>query len=131
MRIFVIISLTLCLTTVSCSRGFVFKVFNNSGQDLVVVSCDGKLVPHMFPVGTGATVDVQFPTKLSIKHSSAEWKYDLPLLDKRYQYLRAGGLRVQDIQIEANGFIYLLLPNTKKVVQQFPPQPAGFPLMPK
>jgi hypothetical protein len=124
-------ALALCLMVVSCSRGFIFKAFNNSGQDLVIVSYDGKLVPHEFRVAVGESVDVQFPTKLTIKHSNGEWEYDLVRTDKRYHYTRTGGLRVQDIQIEADGAIYLLPPKTKQAGRQFPPQPDGFPIRPK
>jgi hypothetical protein len=124
-------ALLLCLTVVSCSRGFIFKAFNNSGQDLVIVSYDGKLVPHEFHVASAASVDVQFPTQLRIKHPNGEWKYDLARTDNRYHYTRAGGLRVQDIQIEADGAIYLLLPKTKQAAKQFPPQPDGYPIRPK
>ena len=131
MRVIFIALLALCVSVISCSRAFVFKVFNNSGQDLIILSYDGKLVPHEFPVAAGSTVDVQFPTKLSIIHSGNEWKYDLPRLDKTYEYTRASGVRVQDIQIETSGFIYLLLPKTKEAVHQFPAQPDGFPIMPK
>jgi hypothetical protein len=131
MKKILLLALALCVTVVSCSRGFIFKAINNSGQNLVIVSYDGKLVPHEFPVATGSSVDVQFPTQLSIKHSKGEWKYDLVRTDKRYYYTRSGGLRVQDIQIEADGAIYLLQPKTKQAVRQFPQQPDGFPIRPK
>jgi hypothetical protein len=131
MKRVLLLPLVLCLTVVSCSRGFVFKAFNNSGEDLVVISYNGKLVPHEFAVAAGASVDVPFPTRLSIKHPSGEWRYDLVWTDKRYHYTRAGGLRVQDVQIEADGAIYLLSPKSKQAVQQFPTQPNGYPIRPR
>jgi hypothetical protein len=123
--------LALCLMGMSCSRGFIFKALNNSGQDLVIVSYDGKLAPHEFPVAAGASVDVQFPTQLSIRHSKGEWKYTLVQAGDRYAYSRMGGLRVQDIQIQADGQIYLLQPKTRNAVKQFPPQPDGYPMCPR
>lgn len=126
-----ILALALCLTVASCSRGFIFKAFNNSGEDLIIISYDGKLVPHEFVVAAGASVDVQFPTILTIKHPKGEWKYDLVRTDNRYHYTRAGGLRVQDIQIEADGSIYLILPNQKYSGKCFNHQPDGYPIRPK
>ncbi len=131
MKKILLLALALGLTVVSCSRGFVVKAFNNSGEDLVIVSYDGERVPHEFSVAARASVDVQFSNQLSINHTKGEWKYDLVRTDQRYHYNRAGGLRVQDIQIDTDGAIYLLLPKTKKTVKQFPPQPDGYPIRPK
>src|SRR5260221_4097870 len=127
------LSLAACLATAACSRGFIFKAFNNIGRDLIIVSYDGRLVPHEFSVAAGASVDVQFSTKLTIKRSNGEWEYDLARTGSSYHYTQAGGLGlcVQDIQIESDGTIYLLSPKTKQAVKQFPSQPVGFPLKPR
>ena len=126
-----LLTLALCLSVASCSRGLIFKAFNNSGEDLIIVSYDGKLVPHEFVVAAGATVDVQFPTVLIIKHPKGEWKYDLIRTDKRYHYTRACGLRVQDIQIESDGSIYIILPDQKYFGKHFNNQSYGYTIRPK
>jgi hypothetical protein len=119
------------LLLVSCSRGFVYKVFNNSGQDLTVVCYDSKDVPTEYHIKAGAFHDVHYPSKLVIKHDKGEWRYDRLQHTSAYEYSRTAGPRVQDVQVEADGVIYLLLPNTKQTVKQFPSQPDGYPLRPK
>jgi len=123
--------LTCSISLTSCTRGFVYKVFNNSGQDLVIISYDGEFTPKEYPIKSGAFADVSFPSKLVIRHPKGEWTYDLVPYKKSYEYARTGGPRVQDVQIESDGSIYLLLPRTKQAVHSFPSQFDGYPLRPK
>ena len=131
MRTISLLFFSLSLLVLSCSRGFVYKVFNNSGQDIVVMSYDSASVLKSIPLQNRQARDVPFPSKLIIRNASRDWKYTLPLYRSEYEYTRAAGFRVQDVQIEPNGSIYLLLPKTTAPVAQFPPQPPNFPLTPQ
>jgi hypothetical protein len=127
----------LVVALTSCSRGFVFCAINNSGKDLTIISYDTKLNPKEYALKSAGTVDVSMPTRLVIKYDSGDWQYaewdrQLSVNASIYKYERANGIRVQDIQIESNGEIYLLRDNRKRPpVKEFPLQPEGFPLKPK
>jgi hypothetical protein len=77
-------------------------------------------------------VVIGFPSSFTIKHQSDEWQYRTMPVYKRYKYEYAHHLiRMQDLQVEPGGDIYLLMPRSKNVVSQFPSQPLGFPLKPE
>ena len=117
----------------SCTQAFVFNIFNNTGNDIVVISYDTKMNSKSYPIKAGSTGEIVFPGKLVVKYQTSKWVYQFESLrmDERYKYdYVRHGRRVQDIQIEPEGVIYTLPRNNGHVVNNFP-QPSGFPLSPE
>lgn len=114
--------------------------YNNSGQDLSLVA--------MFP-GTNYTMTIQdgghvefYSPFIEVHHSAGIWHYERKpyagefgrRFGERhvafYQRLPGNQLSVR-LQIQPNGAIYVIPPNSTGAVTNFPPQPKGFPLVPK
>jgi hypothetical protein len=124
------VALICVLFYTSCTQGFVFRVFNNTGDDLVIVCYDFKMTPKEYPVKNGLHTKIPFTTKLIIKHSSDQWEYGTVPTNEQYKYFHYG-LRSQALQIEPGGNIYVLLPKIEHIVAELPSQPTGFPVSPK
>ena len=117
----------------SCTKAFVFNVFNNTGNDIVVIPYDTEMKSISYPIKAGSAGEIFFPSKLVVKHRTGEWVYQFKSLrmDERYKYdYVRHGRRVQDIQIEPEGIIYTLPKNSGHIVNNFS-QPLGFPLTPE
>ena len=125
-----------CLVAVAvllagCS-GSVLLIFNNTGQDLTVLSYDTKDHPVKYVIKSGASHKVASPTKLVVKSATNSWEYaDFPKLERRYRGGGGTSPRTFTLQIESDGGIYILDAGTKKCVTELTQQPNGFPVRPK
>lgn len=69
-----ILLIAAALMAVSCTRGFVYHLLNNTGHDIVVLSYDTVGSAKESPIASGARRDVRLPTKLVIKTESHDWR---------------------------------------------------------
>ena len=126
-----LLSLSLLLT--SCHPGYEVEVTNNSGQNLVVLSLDTELKATSYPVGSSQTVRVEVWYKLQVQHSGETWSYDMPPRPLPKSYAKRIGVNryLHRYQIEKDGSIYVLLPDSQGPVANHPSQPVGYPVRPK
>jgi hypothetical protein len=109
---------------------FVFRLFNNTSSDIVAFSYDSKMEPEQDSIRVGEAGNVRVPSKLIVRGSGFNWEYDSRLYNRDYVY----GWNMksfQNLQLESNGAIYVLLPGAEHTMTRLPPQPEGFPVMPK
>jgi hypothetical protein len=125
-----VLLVTYCAVVLSsCTQVFVFKLFNNTGSDIVVISYDNQMASKTYSVKVGESANIQYPTRLSIRSSNAQWQYkEIPYV-KTYVYVQ-NGWRFQNIQVENTGIIRILPPGVERAMVTPPPQPTGFPLLP-
>jgi hypothetical protein len=86
--------------------------------------------PEQYSIRVGEAGNVSVPSKLIIRNSDNKWEYDSLPYNNGYAY-RRHWWRFQNLQLETNGAVYILLPGVEHPVTQLPPQPEGFPVMPK
>jgi hypothetical protein len=100
-------------------------LLNNSGHPLAVNS-EGTIY-SVFP---GAIREIKYPGNTELlKVESApnsSWEYKVEYPDRAHMY----GNKFW-VQIESNGNIYVLPPNTQSSAKELLPQPHGFPWKPK
>ena len=118
----------------SCQRGIVYVMFNNTGQDITILSYDTKMEPKSYTVKHGTAVDVQTPFVLKVRIAGREWVYDDwkdVRVGKEFQYARPLGLIDERFQIESDGAIYVLPAAAERIASSFPQQPKGLPIRPR
>lgn len=118
------IGVGLAILVSSCSIRPKIFLYNNSGQALTILTEDGS-----YHVVGGAIVEILYPKSqtMQINVQETQWKYKLAYPPK--EYMTVGGHEMH-FQIEANGFIYVLLPQQQGPALDLSAQPKGFPLTP-
>jgi hypothetical protein len=128
-----VLSLLLCtFFLTSCTRTILLQIFNNTGEDLTVISYELK-GEKSYSIGKGQSARVQISNRLTVKTENKAWDFEVKPVPRTTSYMlseRFGPLVVK-LQIEQNGTIYLLAAETSGVTNSFPPQPPGFPLHPE
>jgi len=126
-----LLSLSLLLT--SCHPGTQLEVVNNAGQTLTVVSMDTELKETAYTVESNQTVRINVPYKLRVQRGGDIWNYDLPgtPLPQNFRKRVRGNWYLEKFQIEKDGAINVLLPDSQGPVTNPPSQPAGYPVRPK
>lgn len=113
----------------SCTQVFVFKLFNNTASDIVVISYDNEMATKTYLIKMGESANIQYPTRLSIRATNAQWEYNEIPYVKSYVYAQKGW-HFQNIQVENTGIVHILPPGVEHAMVTPPAQPAGFPLFP-
>jgi hypothetical protein len=119
------------------------EIYNNSGHDLTVV----KMLPgtnnwttNIFKMG--ASMRIYPPFYFDAHKNGAVWHYESKHFGRGFQrpvdgskiikfYKKTGNQILVKMQIEPDGMIYLLPPDTTGISTNFPTQPEGFPLRPQ
>jgi len=119
------------LMATSCHPGVVIALQNNSGQDLVVVGLNHNLEETKETVGKNRVITIGVFYELRVEHKNGEWNYDSKPISPEFQKKKNFNVSVIGLQIEKDGAIYVLSPGTKGPVSSLPPQPDGYPLVPR
>jgi hypothetical protein len=127
----VLLLLSLLLT--SCHPGTLVEIVNNAGQTLTVVSMDTELKETAYTLGIGQAVRINTPYKLRVQRSTQVWNYDLPPipLPQNYRKRVRANWYLEKYQVESDGSIHVLMPDSQTPVSRVPQQPSGFPMQPK
>ncbi|BFU89599.1 MAG: hypothetical protein NTAFB01_07860 [Nitrospira sp.] len=102
------------------------------GNDIKVVSKDSSGIVDQ-PLPCGALIRrcqrgyMPFRAGTVLK----KWTYEVVYPSQEYKKRWSSSRIEYRYQIEADGSIYLLKPDTEFPVHKLPPQPSGFPLVPK
>lgn len=124
----------LCSTLLtSCTRTLVLHIFNDTGKDITVTSYEADRKERHYSIGKGQAERVQISNRLTIALTGIAWDYDVKPVPKNTKYMASehlGPLLIK-LQVETNGTIYILSPDTQGPATAFPPQPPGYPLQPK
>jgi hypothetical protein len=117
----------------ACHPGFEVEIANNSGQELVVVSLDTELKATSYPVAHNQTVRVKVWYQLQVQYHGGKWEYFMPArpLPKEFQKQIGVNRYLERFQIEKDGAIYALLPDSDAPTKTLSSQPPGFPASPK
>jgi hypothetical protein len=118
------LAITMVLLMSGCSKIPYVVFFNNSGRALTINSEEWT-----YQVKAGAVIEIRYPgntqmLKIDSGPSNA-WRYKVEYPDKAHRW----GNKFY-VQIETDGTIYLLPPNTQILAKQLLPQPPGFPWRP-
>jgi hypothetical protein len=139
---FILLSL-ICMALALSGCVFVEKdeIYNNSERDLTVIAkYSTNSVPHL--VKKGETLEFYSPF-IEIRHSNDTWHYERKPFALEFHkragekplikfYKRTGGNQILvKLQIQPDGAIYLIPPDSNGPVTNFPEQPEGFPLRPQ
>jgi len=100
---------------------------------LTIVSLDTELKETAYLAGTDQTLRVKVPYKLRVQHKDGIWNYDLPSapLPKNFRKRVRGNWYLEKYQIEKDGAIHVLLPDSQGPTTDLPTQPAGYPVQPR
>lgn len=116
-------------------------VCNNTGQTLAFTVGHAETNWTTQVVSNGGVVEFHSPY-IEIGHAGGVWRYDRkPLALEFYKkpggqslarlYKNRGGSHILvKLQIEHDGAIYVVLPDSESPAKSFPVQPEGFPLKP-
>jgi hypothetical protein len=126
-------SLGLLVLTAGCYPGTVDEVVNHSGQRLIVISLDTALKQTPYVIEDGQTVRINVPFKLRVVGNGVTWNYDLPpyRLPDSFRKKTRGNWYLEKFQIEKDGSLNCLFPDSLGPVEDLPQQPAGYPVRPK
>jgi hypothetical protein len=125
-----------------CLIGETDELFNASGFDLTSISfgsTNGPVV-HALRRGESAIIGMQYSFELH--HGDQVWFYSGKPFVGEYRrapgekklmkfYKPFGHTLLVKMQVQPDGSIYLVNPDSAGAVQSFFPQPAGFPLEPR
>jgi hypothetical protein len=128
----VLVGLTILLLVSGCYPGTIVEVANNSGQTLIVISMDGELKETAYKVESNQTTRIKVPYKMRIKRGEETWNYDFPpyKLPNNFRKKVRGNWYLEKFQIEKDGTINCLFPESQGPVANLPSQPAGYPVRP-
>ena len=113
----------------ACQMPPLIVLFNNSGKDLTNYA-EGK----SYHVNKGSTVEIQYPgnkQEIGIKNETGVLENKVLYPPTTYMSSRVFTKYVINCQIEPDGLIYVLKPQTPMPAKDLPPQPLGFPLKPR
>lgn len=132
----VILVICFCLSLLtSCTRAIVFQIFNNSESVLEIVSYDSNQSEKHYTIGKNQFERVRFSNRLTIKHGTNVWDYEVKLVPKTTTYMKSEsfGPLVIKVQVENDGGVYVLHPESDvaATTANMPPQPTGYPMRPK
>jgi hypothetical protein len=122
--------LSLLLMT-SCHPGVIIDLFNNSRHELVVTTINQRSEETTCKVKQNRVVRIGIAAKVRVDSPSGSWHYEFVVAPEEFWRRHNSMVSVINVQIEKDGKIYVLSPDTREVVTNFPPQPSGFPLVPK
>jgi hypothetical protein len=104
-----------------CTKIPYIVLFNNSGHTLTIDS-EGET----YTVSPDAIVKIAYPGNTELLNIESvpniKWQYKVEYPDKTYM-----NGNTFNVQIEADGIIYVLPPNTQNFVKVLPTQPPNFP----
>jgi hypothetical protein len=128
-----LVSLTILLLVAGCYPGTLEEVVNHTGKTLTVISMDTELKETAYLVENNQTARINVPFKLRVKCDGETWDYDLPptRLPQNFRKKVRGNWYLEKFQIEKDGTINCLFPESQGPVANLPPQPAGYPVRPK
>ena len=123
--VFVCVSILLS----GCSVPTFLTIYNHSGASLTFYAAG-----RIYQMKNNAPITLKYPASEAIKISDGTrtWEYKIiyppgkfyhPIWRNSSEYEVFG-------QIEPGGSIYVVKPNETLPVQELPPQPAGFPIIP-
>ena len=116
----------------SCSMPITFRLFNNIGHTVTVVS--GRASPSEINVETLRsieTIGLDYP--FSIKSKNGRFTYNGESVELSHVHWKGWGpfgKRVLYVQLEPDGKLWVLSDETEHAVTKFIEQPKGFPLVP-
>ena len=124
---------SLCLSFVvallcSCSVPTFLIVYNNTQNDLSILS-DGK----WYSIKDKNYKEIPFPhgkLKLDVISSTNTWQYKIGFPPRNFEKTKWEISPKIYLQIESNGWVYILYPTNDFPEINFPPQPKGYPLKP-
>jgi hypothetical protein len=114
----------------SCTRGYVLEFYNNTGKDATIITTDMAGVESRFPVKDAGVVRTPLTHVLIVMTGEQRRFYRMQPAPPTFEKNRKSMLRVLKFQIEADGTIYILQPESRGPVTAFPDQPPGYPLKP-
>lgn len=123
-----------CISLLLCGCHYILQVqlFNNTGQNVTIVSFDARTNASTDFVRAGDNVGLGIPSKLEIANRThGTWHYDLKRVPMEFHKQVGWNRHLLRFQIQEDGAIYVLSPGTSGPVTNFPPQPIGYPLRPK
>ena len=122
----------LSLLLASCQPGTQVEIVNNAGQTLTVVSMDTELKETAYTVQSNETAHINVPYKLRVQRGAEIWDYDLPAtpLPQSFRKRVRGSWYLVKFQVENDGAINVLLPESQGPVSKPPSQPVGYPVRP-
>ena len=128
----ILVGFAILLLVSGCTPGTLVEIVNNSGQTLTVVSLDTKAQQTVYVLENNQTTRIKVPYKLRIKHGNKTWDYNLPTwkLPPHFREKVPGNWYLEKYQIEKDGTINCLAPESHGPVADPPSQPNGYPLKP-
>jgi hypothetical protein len=133
--------LTLCVflfsvSLISCTRCVDIRIFNHTGARIVIVGFDPSGEQHTWTLAEGESAVGWYLHRWEIRASgpvAAIWFYDpaaINYLSGKYLTENWLGSQHSAMQIEPDGNIWAVPPDTRAIVVQLPPQPVGYPAKP-
>lgn len=126
------VGIALAFVGTSCSVGLDIVLYNNTNQKVVLL-IDNK----ERSVEIASLVRFPYPLsgKMGLKNdtSASSWEYEVIYPDPEFETHRWAGLGVREVhcQLERDLGVYILPPRLQLPVKMLPPQPSGYPLVPK
>ena len=116
-----------------CYPGTIVEAVNHSGQTLSVISMDTELNETAYLVENNQTIRIEVPFKLRVKCGGETWDYDLPptRVPENFRKKVRFNWYLEKFQIEKDGTINCLFPESQGPVENPPRQPVDYPVRPK
>lgn len=122
------------VSTGSCSRQMQLTIYNNSKNEVKMVSASAST---LIPMNAGTMVLYPRDGDFRLESANGTKTYHISVFPpKKYVYFAKSGSfnngnYTCKLQLESDLKMYLLDPSAVCPVEQFPDQPAGYPLIPK
>lgn len=107
------------------------KLYNNTGKDLTITMIYNQTEERTLKLQNKQSALIGVPNKIRVQIADTSWNYYGKTIPLRYHKYAERHKWIANLQIQQNGMIYLLLPDSSAPVESFPPQPEEFPLVPE
>lgn len=109
------------------------KLYNNTGRDLAITLKYYSNDERIFTLENRQSALIGEPYKIKVETADITWRYNDQGAPLKFHKCLGRRRWLATLQIQKNGTIYLLSPDSVAPAESFPPQPAEFefPLEPE
>jgi len=131
-KIRLLVLLLFCIFVLTgCHPGLILEIFNDTGEDIIVVEFNAKLEPTQHQLKNGHAVQIGIPSKLEVRSHDGTWDYDLKPIPSSFEKKVHAKIYLAKFQIEKDGRIFAIPPDSIEPVTNLPVQPQHYPIKPE
>jgi hypothetical protein len=133
MKIYVLAAaIAISIFVTGCSPILFLEIVNDAGADLAISTFDTAGKERHYNVPKDGKVRIILPKTMVIRKDVTDWRYEVypAPIQKEYVKEESTGHLIERLQIQENGTIFCVDPDSGPLAKLTSPQPKWYPLIP-